>query len=303
MAANYGTNPTNPVNQAGGQMPAGQGQPDQPIPTYKGEPKSIRDYLSMARSPGAAPSFTNKPGGEGLYMEEPAPQAIPEAPQSEYEKMPFAQRMKINPYMRAQERVKTMMPELFQSMFPGMQQGAFLEDYQMEQWQGAVGKLTGNLLKHYDKQYEWSLKNENVNKTGREKDRRFWQSKYVDAKLRGQPAINEETGMPLTETEFVNERISSSDEMRFKEEMEGQENAAGGEAGLSSMSPQDVGAILSKNPDLMKEIKYQVLSAISDAAGRSVTEEEFDSMKGDPGVQQIIQDVLKQNEARILELR
>jgi hypothetical protein len=257
--------------------------------------------LSRARS-GTA-SFTNRPGGEGFQMEEPAPQAIPEEPQSEYEKMPFAQRMKINPYMRAQERVKTMMPELFQSMFPGMQQGAFLEDYQMEQWQGAVGKLTGNLLKHFDKQYEWSLKNENVNKAGREKDRRFWQAKHVDAKLRGQPPINEETGMPLTEAEFVNERMSSSDEMRFKEEMEGQENAAGAEAGLSGMSSDDVGSILLKNPDLMKDIKYQVLSALSESMGRSVTEEEFEMIRDDPGVHRIIRDVLKQNEARILELR
>jgi hypothetical protein len=69
------------------------------------------------------------------------------------------------------------------------------------------------------------------------------------------------------------------------------------------MSAQDVGAILSKNPKLMADIKYQVLSALSESAGRPISEEEFTTIQRDPGVQQIIQDILKQNEARLLELR
>lgn len=300
MAANYGTNPSNPVNQAGGQAPTGQDAiPQAPM---QRDPSSIRDYLSMARSQGATPSFTNRPGGEGHYMPEPEPQAIPEGPQSEYEKLPFAQRMKINPYMRAQERVKTMMPEMWQSMFPGMEPGSALQDYEMKQWQGAIENLTGNLLKHFDKQYEWSLKNESTNKGNRDKDRRFWQAKYVDAKLQGRPVVNEKTGMPMTESEFVNERISASDEMRFREETEGQESADAGAEGLAGMDSMEVGEILRKNPSLMAEVKRQVMELIGKQQGRRISEIEFDLMSGDQ-VNAATHEVLMNNENQILQLR
>jgi hypothetical protein len=297
--ANFGMNPTTPDNQ---NQPGGQQPVDPAQQQVQRDPRSIRDYLSLARSQGTVPSFTNRPGGEGHFMPEPAPQAIPEGPQSDYEKMKFSDRMKMNPYMRAQQRMQTMLPELWQSMFPGMESDSIIDDNQMKQWNGAVQKMTSNLLKQFDKQYEWSLKNESTNKMNREKDRKFWQAKFIDSKLKGSPMLNEETGQPMTESEFVRERLSASDEMRFREETEMEESTNAGQEGLAGMDSAQVGQILRKNPSLMSEIKRQVMELLGQQQGRRISEIEFDLMSGEQ-VNAATHEVLMNNEDQILQLR
>jgi hypothetical protein len=264
-------------------QPAGQ-DPMQ-SPAQSREPKSIRDYLSIARSQGQVPTFTNRPGGQGYQVEDQ--QAIAEGPQSQYEKTPFAQRMKMSPYVRAQERVKTLLPGLWDQMFQGMEQGAILDDYQMKAWNGAVGQLTSNLLKQFDKQYEWTLKNEVTQRGKREKDRQYWQKDYITQKSRGSVPVHEDTGQPYTESEYVEERISVADEMRFKAETAEGERGQGTAADLS---PQEVGQILQNNPELGRSIKHQVMMAMTEHAGRQVTEGEFSAMVQDPAWKQIIND-------------
>jgi len=218
MAANYSTNAQNPVNQSGGQP---QGQVDPMAAQQRvGQPKTIRDYLAAARSQGTVPAFTNMPQGRGFMTNEPAPQAISEGPQNEYERLPFSQRLKIDPYIRVKERLKTLLPELWEMTFPGMDSGAILDESQWAQWQGAVEAVSGNLLKRFDKQYEWAMKNESRNREQRDKDKKYWHSKFIDAELANRPPLNKETGQPLTAQEFIQERMSIQDEMAFTEETE-----------------------------------------------------------------------------------
>ena len=289
MAANYSTNPTNPVNQNGGQMP-GQ-DPDafagQPMSQAPQQPRTIRDYVNLARQTGQPMSFTNKAGGQGFYVND-RPQAIPEAPASEYEKLPFGKRISMDPYDRTRARLETMLPQIWESVFPGMDSnGVILNEAQMKQWQSAVQAVTARLLKHHDKQYEWYLKDQMKSKKddSRSEDQRFWQSKYVDAMLRGSLPIDEETGMPVTEAEFISERMSVADEMRFKAEMEGQEGQGGT---LDSFEPEDISRVLGSNPGLARAVKESTMEAISQQIGRPITDQELYAMQQDPQMREML---------------
>jgi len=293
MAANYSTNPTNPTNQNGGVLPADmQGQQGMvPPPGGMQNPKSIRDYVAAARSAKAVPTFTNVPETPGFFIDDRQQSgAIPEGPQSEYESIPFAERIKMDPWKRAQSRVQTMLPELWEATFPGYQQGATLSNDQMAQWNKVVQNLTANLIKHYDKQFEWSMKNEMKNAETREKDKKFWQSKFVDAQLRGQP-VRKPDGSPMTEAEFVNERLSAADEMRFKEDVTKQERISS--QATENLTPGTVTKAMKKNPNLARAIRLQIRTFVEDGVGRKLNDDEYRQLMKNPDAQDLINEASK----------
>ena len=292
--ANYSANPTGPKPEPQS-YEMGQGGAM--------EPRSIRDYLSIAKE--GARRFTNIQGeaGEGtLYMpEQQDPQAIPEGPQSAYEQMPFSQRVQLSPYIRAKERVKTMMPELWETMFPGMQQGATLEPHQMKQWEGAVGSLTSNLLKHFDKQYGEALKLKSKGKDQRFKDQQYWQQFYNKEKSMGRPVIDPE-GMPVSEADFVRERMSVSDEIRIKDALKDKPAAA--TVATEQYDVKQIGEILGRNPELKRQILFQIKGYLEQTLG-ALNEKQFNDALTNPRYQQIrseaIHDTLKQYNDEIIK--
>jgi hypothetical protein len=303
MPANYSSNPKNPANESGGQMMGGTNPSQLP----RRNPKSIKAYLDMARSGGQTPTFTNRPGGPGFNMgQEPQPQAIPEGPQNDYEKIPFSKRMRMDPYMRAQNRVRTMLPELWAHVFPGMQQGAILDEAQMQMWTGVVEKLTGNLLKQYSKQYEWAMKNDIDADANIAKDRKYWQSKFQDAVLRGNPPINPETGEPVNEAEWVQDRLDVASEMKFKQEMSREVNEMAGRETIDDFTPQEVQQVLSKNPAVANAIRLQIRYSLGQIAGRELSDGEFEAIANDPqwrsALNEATRDALEQYQDRIIEL-
>lgn len=294
MAANYSTNPTNPVNQQGGQMLPGDMQGQQgmvPPPSGMQNPKSIRDYVAAARAAKATPTFTNVPETQGFFIDDRQQAgAIPEGPQSEYEATPFAERIKQDPWKRATARVQTMLPELWEATFPGYQQGATLSNDQMKQWNEVVQNLTVNLIKHYDKQYEWAIKNEAKGAETKEKDRKFWQSKFVDAQLRGQP-VRKEDGSPMSEAEFVNQRMSAAEEMRFKEDVTKDERIS--QQATENLTPGTVAKAMKKNPNLARAIRLQIKTFVQDGIGRELTDDEYRELMKNPDAQDLINEASK----------
>jgi hypothetical protein len=292
MAANYSTNPSNPMNQNGGQ-PQGneQANPYNQIGTpVMTQPKSIRDYLELVRSQQAAgqnvaPSFTNRFGGEGFFVGDEPQQAIPEGPQSEYESHPFSERVKMDPWDRATNRVQQMLPDIWQQVFPNRPQGSTLSDAEMKQWNEAVQTITGSLIQRYDKQYEWFLKNQKTLQQDRDKDRKFWQAKFVDAQLRGQPARKPD-GSPMSEAEFVNERMSAADELKYQDfaekEMETERKAK------SELTPETVAAAMKKNKELARAIRLKIKSLVEDGVGRKLTDDEYRELMKNPDAQDLM---------------
>jgi len=305
-SANYSTNPTNPANQGGGQFdwqtpdPSKSGQVGppgpQPVPP---QPKSIRDYLNIARSQGQVPSFTNRPGGEGYRIQEPeVPQGIPEGPQDAYERLPFRQRVKMDPYVRAQMRIKSLMPQLWEAAFPGMDPGALLDEDQMKRWTGIVEKATGNLLKRFDKQYEWAMQNDLKKGEQRNKDVRFWQSQYTQMVAKGQMPFDEQ-GRPVPEREWVEQRMSLADEMKYEEDMKKEL------ANEQQLTPDVIKSVIRKAPYLQEMIKRTAIQLASQQLGMQLTDGEFTAMRSDPQLsdqfQKAIQDAIEQHKDQILE--
>lgn len=288
---NYGANATKPQVQ----------QPFAVNPQGQMEPKSIRDYLAIAKQDAAR--FTNIPGEAKpgtMYMPESQPgsqpdQAISDGPSSAYEQMPFSQRVGLSPYVRAKERVKTMLPELWGQMFPGYQQGASLSPEEMQKWNGAVEALTGNLLQHFDKQYGAAIKVKNATKKQRADDQRYWQQFYHTQTQKGSPPINRETGKPIPEAEYVRERMSQADEIRIKDELRNKE--PGVQKATEQYSPQDVVVILKRNPELKRQIMFQVKRYLEQTVG-TMNEEKFRLVMSDDKYKQIrneaIHDTLEQ---------
>jgi len=291
MPANYSTNPTNPAGQNGGPM-ANPAIPQQPIDPTAGtpqQPKNIRDYLALARSKNQVPRFTNQAGDDNSWNPETGrvasqgvmtqAQAIPEGPQSEYEKMPRGQRMRINPYIRAQERVQTFLPEMFAVMFPGVDPGGGLGEADMKKWTGAVEALTGNLLKKFDKEYEWSLKNEQDTKEKRSKDELMWQKFYAEQDVKGNTPRNPETQMPLTPAEFVANQMGIADEMKFKKDMAKEESDKGT---IDDFDINQISAVIQSRPDLAKSIRIKLKDSLSQMLnGAEISDDQLEAIRTD----------------------
>jgi hypothetical protein len=263
------------------------------------EPTSIRDYLALAKE-GAA-RFTNmaseqQPGT--MYMPDQPIQGIPEGPVSEYEKIPFTTRAGISPYIRAKERVRTMLPELWEAMFPGMQQGSTLNAEQMKQWTGAVEHMTSNLLKRFDKQYGAAQKVKAENKAQRLEDTRYWHKDFWKQKQMGRP-ITDAEGMPVTEAQYVEDRMSAGDEMKIKDALRNEEPEPNQE-----FKPDQIKAILNSNPELKQQILFQIRDIMQNTLG-SLSDEQFKAAMQDAGNKslknQAIQEALEQNREAIMQ--
>ena len=270
------------------------------------EPSSIRDYLALAKE-GAA-RFTNIPGQAQpgtLYMPEATPpaQAIPESQASDYEKLPFSTRAGLSPYIRAKERVRTMLPQLWEQMFPGMQRGATLNEQQMKEWTGAVQYLTGNLLKQYDTQYgaAQKLKKEGVKQ--RLEDQKYWQKDFWKQKQMGRPILDSES-MPVSEAQYVEDRMAASDEMKIKDELRAKGQTSESNIATERFNLQQMGQILDNNPDLRRQILFQIKQYMQGILG-SVTEAEFNAAYANPEYKQLkekaISDTMMQFNDEILK--
>ena len=265
------------------------------------EPSSIRDYLALAKE-GAA-RFTNIPGQQqpgSMYLpDETLPQGIPEGPVSEYEKIPFSVRAGMSPYIRAKERVRTMLPDLWAAMFPGMQQGAVLTDQQMKQWTGAVEHMTGNLLKRFDKQYGAALKLKAEGKKQRLEDQRHWQKDYWKQKQMGRP-ITDNEGNPVSEAQYVEDRMNASDEMKIKDDLRNQEP----EIENKRFNPEQMKLVLSKNPELKRQMLFQIRNYMQQTLG-SLTDDQFKAAMKDDNYKsfrdEAIQDTMRQYNEEIMQ--
>lgn len=264
------------------------------------EPSSIRDYLALAKE-GAA-RFTNIPGEQQpgtMYLpDETISQGIPEGPASEYEKIPFTTRAGMSPYIRAKERVRTMLPELWQAMFPGMQQGATLNEQQMTQWTGAVEHMTGNLLKQYDKQYGAAEKVKAENKKQRLEDTRYWHKDFWKQKSMGR-AITDNEGRPISEAQYVEDRMNAGDEMKIKDKLRNEEPEE-----KEGFKPDQIKAILNRNPELKQRILFQIRDIMQKTLG-SLTDEQFKAAMKNPDYKsfkdQAIKEALEQNREEIMQ--
>jgi hypothetical protein len=265
-----------------------------------GEPSSIRDYLAIAKE-GAA-RFTNIPGQQqpgSMFMPEGGmDQGISEAPASEYEKIPFTTRAGMSPYIRAKERVQTMLPQLWEAMFPGMQQGATLSEQQMGQWTGAVEKLTGNLLKRFDKQYGAAEKVKAEGKKQRLEDTRYWHKDFWKQRQMGRP-ITDAEGNPISEAQYVTDRMNAGDEMKIKDKLRNEEPEQNQE-----FKPDQIKAILTQNPALKQKILFQIRDTMQRTLG-SLTDEQFKAAMQDSANKSLkntaIQEALEQHREEIMQ--
>jgi hypothetical protein len=281
MGSTFNTNPAAPTEDQG-QVMNQQGI---------SEPSSIRDYLAIAKE-GAA-RFTNIPGEQApgtMYM--PEPQAVAEQPVSAYEMQPFSRRVGLSPYVRAKERLKTMLPELWETMFPGMQRGATLNEQQMKQWQGGVAHLTGNLLKQFDEQYGAAQKLKKEGKEQRGEDQRYWQKDFWKQKQMGR-AITDNEGNPVTEAQYVEDRLSASDEMKIKDELRSKGQTSESDIATERFNLQQMGKILSSNPDLKRQITFHIKTRMQEVLG-SMSDAEFNAAFSDPNNRQLKDDAISE---------
>jgi len=270
------------------------------------EPSSIRDYLAIAKE-GAA-RFTNIAGQQQpgtMYMpEQPQPQqAVAEAPMSEYEMQPFSKRVGLSPYVRAKERLKTMLPELWETMFPGMQRGSTLDEAQMKQWNGGVEALTGRLLKQFDEQYGAAQKVRTEGKKQRGEDQRYWQKDFWKQKQMGRP-ITDSEGNPISEAQYVEDRMSASDEMKIKDELRAKGQTSESNIATERFNLEQMGQIFQNNPDLKRQVTFQIKSYMQQVLG-SLSEAQFNDAMANPEYKQLkdeaISDTMRQFNDEILK--
>ena len=294
-------NPQNP-NTPGGMPAPQQGQqpmdPNQPAPVNQ-NPRTIRDYIALARSQGQAPSFTNITGGQGFDVRQDPryipDQAIPADPVDDYESTPWDQRVKQDPYMRAMRSSKRMLPELFQLTFPDKQMGGDpLTPEEMKKWEGVVGKLTGNLVQRYDKQYEWYMKNKDKSVGKREKDEQFWQKFYAQQEAQMKPPVNED-GTIMSPQEFIDKQMAISDQRRMQYDLEKKDaKATGSKKTINDISDEEKVKLIKNNPKVQKALASRVKDKLSDIEGRELTDQEFYAMRTDEATAQKFQEATQQ---------
>jgi len=140
---------------------------------------TIKEYLEQVRASQGVPTFTNiggenpllqpqggQPGahliqeanqpmmGPGGMVSRPEPAAMPTA-------QPGAGRSQ-DPWELAQDATKKMMPEIWETVFPGMTPGATLDDAQMKMWQKAVMSTRNAMVDRYKYQQDQISKKENL---------------------------------------------------------------------------------------------------------------------------------------------
>jgi hypothetical protein len=306
---NTNMNPQNPDTSGGMPAPGTPGAPagpedpgQQPAP----EPKTIRDYLAIARSQGQVPTFTNIDNAPGFDIrQDPSyiqDQAIPEGPGNEYEQEPWDQRVIKDPYIRTQQSLTRFLPQMFEIMFPGQEPGTLPKDSpEAQRWGSAVSGLTKNLLKRYSDQHNWELKDRKKSKEQRSKDEQYWQRFYATQNAKMQPVLNED-GSRMTEVEFIDKQMAIADERRMKSELGTEAEAAEAKAAgttdgtietLDDMEDKDIQRSIQKSPELAEKIKAKVVEEMSAVVGEQITDADFFAFRNDPRWQSQFREIIK----------
>jgi len=312
--ANYSSNPTNPANQPGGPVNTmGQGQTGVPVSPAQQQyvvpqqqPKTIREYLALARQGGwgrdpnaPAPRFTNIEGDtQGFNVNnraqdwqmtlqpEAQQQAIPPvSPDNEYDKMPYNQKVKLSPYVRARERMQTALPFLWEQMFPGMPQGSELDESQMKQWQGAVAHVAGDLIKKYDSEYADHLANQKAELEKADKEYNLYNMKWLDLSKNG-PVYKADGQTPYSgPEEFIQENIDRAARFRAANRIQEKELKKMGESDAKAAEPkqetyeQKVQRVKG-DPQLRVNIQARVKGQLAKSMGKSmITQQEFQQIR------------------------
>jgi len=190
---------------------------------------------------------------------------------------------------------KRMLPELFQLTFPDKQMGGDpLTPEEMKKWEGVVGKLTGNLVSRYDKQYEWYMKNKDKSVDKREKDEQFWQKFYAQQEAQMKPPINED-GTIMSPQEFIDKQMAISDQRRMQSDLEKVDaKDTAGQKTINDISDEEKVELIKKNPKVRKALAASVKNKLSDIMGRELTDQEFYSMRTDPETAQQFQEATQE---------
>jgi hypothetical protein len=290
------SNPSNPDTPGGMPSPGAPADPAnpqaQPAPQ---EPKTIRDYLAIARSQGEVPRFTNIDNAQGFDIRQDPGyiqnQAISEGPDNEYEKEPADQRRLKDPYIRTQQSLPRFLDQMFRVMFPGQEPGTLDPDGpEAKKWKGAVAGLTSNLLKRYSEQHSWEMNNRNKNKAQRTKDEQYWQKFYATQDAKMQPPLNDD-GSKMLESEFIAKQMGIADERKMKSELGSKEEKENAEAegtvggtvqGLNDMKDKDIQNAIQRSPELAEKIKAKVIENMSAIVGEQIDEADFFAFRNDP---------------------
>jgi len=292
-------NPQNPETPGGMPAPGGM-DPTQDTQQAQPEPKTIRDYVALARQQGQVPTFTNIDGAQGFdirqdpgYIQTYQEQAISEGPDNEYEAEPWDQRVRKDPYLRAQQSLPRFLNEMWAMRFPDQEPGTLDPNSpEAKEWQGQVEAVTGHLLKKYSKQHDWWLKQKDRDKAKRTKDEQYWQKFYAqqDAAMR---TPTHPDGNIMSPSEFVDKQMGIADERKMKEEIGAEEAKDGPTGTYDDLEGDEIMEIVRANPDLQAAIKARIVEALSQQEGRQITDPEFLAMRTDPDKMQMFQQQAK----------
>jgi hypothetical protein len=291
------SNPSNPDTPGGMPAPGAPADPAQLQEQQPQDPKTIRDYLSLARSQGQVPRFTNIDNAQGFDIRQDPGyiqnQAISEGPDNEYEAEPWDQRVLKDPYLRTTQSLPRFLDELWLQKFGenGPQQGTLDPDSpEAKDWGKQVEAVTSHLLKKYSKQHDWAMKNIQKNKAQRSKDEQYWQKFFATQNAKQQPVLNED-GSRMTEVEFIDKQMGIADERKMKTELGSEEEKENAEAegtvggtvqSLNDMKDKDIQNAIQRSPELAEKIKAQVIEGMSAIVGEQITEADFFAFRNDP---------------------
>jgi hypothetical protein len=291
---NTNANASNPDTPGGMPAPVDPAQPQaQPAP----EPKTIRDYLALARSQGQVPRFTNIEGAPGFDIRQDPGyiqnQAISEGPENEYEKEPWDQRVLKDPYLRTQQSLPRFLDQMWLAKFGenGPAPGTLDPNSpEAEDWQKQVATVTSYLLKKYSKQHDWALKDRHKAKEQRSKDEQYWQKFYATQAAKMQPPLNDD-GSKMSESEFIDKQMGIAEERKMRTEIGDEEDKAGAEAegttggiveSLDDMKDKDIQRAIQNSAELAEKIRAKVMENMSAIVGEQVTEADFFAFRNDP---------------------
>jgi hypothetical protein len=166
---------------------------------------------------------------------------------------------------------------MWEQTFPGMQQGAMLDESQYKQWSQTVEAVSSHLLKKFDKEHSWAMQRDIESKGKARKQHsdnvRHWQNKYLEMSGRGQVPINPQTQQPVSQAEFVRSQMSVADEIDYKEEMRMSDRSNANR--LGQLTRDDIQKKLARDPMLKRKIQQHVMQYISNVEGRALSESEL----------------------------
>ena len=242
-------------------------------------PRSIRDYYKMAISQQQAPMFTNvgESVGQGMPVGMEA-EAIPGAPsQDPYERMGRADREAMDPYERVKQRLPSVLPELWNQVFPGRPTNAELTPKERQMWNGAVQKVSSELLKSYDAQFGRHRKMM-MQQADSLRDFYIETGKMYD-QIASNPGkelpTNPETGEPVSRDEYIKPRMDAyRAQLASLYEFNQETNTTEG-VSTTGATPTMVNQAFTKDPSLRENVLNQALYFYNQAAGTNITKDEL----------------------------